>query len=63
MSISFVGDMVVDVQMGCTATIVNIVYSVEDDWVFVPNYNWLAAQDMVAIAQELENRNNNENHL
>lgn len=57
MSISFIGDMVVDVQMACTATIGNIAYSVDDDWVFVPNCNWLTAQDMVAIAQELENRN------
>ena len=63
MSISFIGDNVVDVQMACTATIGNIAYSVDDDWVFVPNCNWLTAQDMFVIAQELENRNNNENHL
>ena len=58
MSISFIGDKVVYVQMGCTATIGNIAYSVDDDdWVFVPNCNWLTTQDMVAIAQELESRN------
>ena len=57
MSISFIGDMAVDVQMGCTATIGNIAYSVDDDWVFIPNCNWLTAQDMFTIAEELEKRN------
>jgi len=57
MSIAFYEEVDVDVQMGDT-TIGDILgHEDEGRFVFYPDCNWLAAEDLVKIAEELTERN------
>lgn len=58
MSISFYEEVVMDVQMGTTMTVGEILeHEDEGRFVFYPDCNWLAAEDLITIAQELNERN------
>lgn len=58
MSISFMGETVVNVEMGTTYTLGEILYNYdEEQHVYCPECNWLTAEDLRVIMGELKERN------